>query len=87
MARPSAANAALKFAPTEGLAFFAKYGFVPLIERSFNDEAARLGRELRPLTLLRWAAAIAPPLRRKFLEEHERARLAVSYALMQQRPY
>jgi methyltransferase (TIGR00027 family) len=80
-----AANAGLKFAPNEGLAFFAKHGFVPLHQRSLVEEAARLGREMRALTVLRWAARIAPELVRKLLEERKQSRDAVVYALMQQR--
>src|SRR5262249_38760864 len=39
-----AANAEMKFAPTEGLSFFRAHGFTPKVTRSLMDEAARLGR-------------------------------------------
>ncbi|MFZ5897246.1 MAG: class I SAM-dependent methyltransferase [Myxococcota bacterium] len=80
-----AAHAEMKFAPADGLAFFERHGFAPLIERSLLREAARLGREMKPVSVLRWLLNVAPTLAQRFSENPPLERNAVLYALMRQR--
>ncbi len=69
------ARAEHKFAPQEGLAFFAPHGWTPRVTRGLLDEAQRLRREMPMAWLVHLGARLAPA-------RHARLREAVRYAVM-----
>lgn len=77
-----AAHAEHKFAPPDGLAFFRRYGWAPRATRSLLDEAARLGRELPVVSLVRRLSPLFPPLGRAYARRHAKLRDAMLYAVM-----
>jgi len=80
-----AANASMKFAPSEGLRFFEKHGFTALRDCTLHEESKRLGRHVRNTTLLRWLALLSPRIQRGLELPKDLHENAVVYALMQQR--
>jgi len=69
------ARAEHKFAPPEGLAFFASHGWTPSVTRALLDEAQRLRREMPMAWLVHLGARFAPA-------RYDRLRRAVLYAVM-----
>ena len=61
----AAGSAPFQFAPTEGTAFFEKFGWRELEFRSGMDEAKRLHREMRMMPLWRLIARISPARKRE----------------------
>jgi methyltransferase (TIGR00027 family) len=70
------ANAEMKFAPAEGLAFFESRGWAPRVTRSLLDEARRLRREMPLAPIMRFFASLIPG-------RQETYRNAVVYALLE----
>ncbi len=58
--RVEEANAQFRFAPAEGTAFYAKYGWKEMEFRSAMDEARRLHREMRMAWLWRFMGRLQP---------------------------
>lgn len=77
-------NAAMKFAPAEGLDFFRPHGWLPTTTRGLLDEAERLGREMPLVRALRWVSKLLPPLKSAYAKRQAKLRDAVVYAVMQQ---
>jgi methyltransferase (TIGR00027 family) len=69
------ANAEMKFAPAEGLAFFGARGWKPRVTRSLLEEARRLGREMPLAPIMRFFASLIPG-------RQETYRKAVTYSLL-----
>ncbi|WP_394823642.1 class I SAM-dependent methyltransferase [Pendulispora albinea] len=73
-----AARAEMKFAPAEGLAFFARHGWAPRTTKSLLDEAERLGREMPFARLSRFLFTLFP-------SHYEKVLGAVVHAVMEPR--
>ena len=58
-------NAAFRFAPADGTAFFRRFGWRELEFRSSLDEARRLRREMRMMWLRRFIVRLSPAKRRE----------------------
>jgi methyltransferase (TIGR00027 family) len=78
-----AANAEHKFAPAEGLEFFRPHGWAPRVTKSLLDEAERLGREMRVVSLIRFVESLVPPLKGAYARRQAKFRNAMVYALME----
>lgn len=76
------ANAQMKFAPPDGLAFFQRRGWVPRVQKSLLDEAERLGREMPVVRAIRFFSRFIPPLGTAYAKRQAKFRDAVAYALM-----
>lgn len=81
--RLRAGNAAMKFAPVEGLDFFRRHGWVPETTRGLLDEAERLGREMPLVSAIRRISSFIPPLKRAYAKRQAKLRDAVIYAVLQ----
>jgi methyltransferase (TIGR00027 family) len=64
----SQGNAPFRFAPAEGTAFFAPFGWRETEFRSTWDEALRLHRTMRGAWLWKWLGLLQPRARRKAME-------------------
>jgi len=76
------ADAAMKFAPKDGLCFFQTHGWTPSVEKSLLDEAERLGREMRVVAVIRCLSRFIRPLKTAYARRQAKLRDAVVYALM-----
>ena len=79
-----AGNAAMKFAPADGLDFFGRHGWIPATTRGLLDEAQRLGREMPIVRALRRLSVLIPPLQTAYAKRQPKLRNAVDYAEKQQ---
>jgi methyltransferase (TIGR00027 family) len=77
------ADAAMKFAPRDGLGFFLARGWMPVTEKSLVDEAERLGREMRIVAMIRRLSRWLPMLGAAYARRQAKFRDAVTYALLQ----
>jgi methyltransferase (TIGR00027 family) len=64
----SQGNAPFRFAPAEGTAFFAPFGWRETEFRSTWDESLRLHRTMRGAWLWKWLAFLQPSARRKAMQ-------------------
>ena len=77
------ADAAMKFAPRDGLGFFSARGWTKVAEKSLLDEAERLGREMRIVATIRALSRWLPILGTAYARRQAKFRDAVTYALLQ----
>jgi len=77
------ANAEMKFAPADGLAFFRSPRWVPRTTKSLLDEAERLNREMPIVSLIRFLSSMIPPLKTIYARQEAKVRESVVYALME----
>lgn len=85
-ARLEPGNAAMKFAPANGLRFFEERGWHTRTTRSLLDEAERLGREMPLVRLLRKVGRWVPPISRAYARRQADLRDKVVYALLESTP-
>jgi O-methyltransferase involved in polyketide biosynthesis len=77
------ANAAMKFAPKNGLDFYRRHGWRPRSTKSLLDEAQRLGREMALVSVVRRLSSVFRPLGRAYAKRQAQFRDSVVYALME----